>query len=102
MVLEENKHFEIIPDHNDENAWNVRILKGPFTETVLKYGVIKFNEIPKNMSFNFNIVYTPDTELTRDDFNLQDFAGALLEKIISNGIKDKSIITREIIDADNN
>ena len=51
------------------------------------------------MSFNFQIVYSPDTELTKDDYNLQDFAGVLLEKIISNGIKDKSIITREITDA---
>ena len=99
MVLEENKHYEIIPDHQDDQAWNVRILSGQYTETVIKYGVIKFNEIPKNMSFNFQIVYSPDIELTKDDYNLQDFAGVLLEKIISNGIKDKSIITREITDA---
>ena len=97
MKLEENKHYEIVPDHQDEQAWNVRILRGKFTETVLKFGVIKFNEIPKNMTFNFNIVYSPDTELTNDDLELQDFAGALLEKIISNGIKEKSVITREIV-----
>ena len=99
MELKENRHYEIIPDHQDDQAWNVRILSGQFTETVIKYGVIKFNEIPKNMTFNFDIVYSPDTELTKDDYHLQDFAGALLEKIISNGIKDKSIITREITDA---
>ena len=104
MVLRENVDYQIIPDKADEQAWNVRVLSGLYTETVLKYGVVKFNGKgeEKYMSFNFDIVYTPDTELTRDDFNLQDFAGALLEKIISNGIKDKSIITREIIDADNN
>ena len=100
MELKENKHYEIIPDHTDDQAWNVRVLAGPFTETVIKYGTIKFNEIPKNMTFNFNIVYSPDNELTTDNFELQDFAGAMLEKIISNGIKDKSVITKEIVDAD--
>ena len=43
MVLKENKHYEIIPDKGDDQAWNVRILSGTFTETVLKYGVVKFN-----------------------------------------------------------
>ena len=45
--MEEGVNYEIIPDKVDEQAWNVRILTGPFTETVLKYGVIKFNEITK-------------------------------------------------------
>tara|TARA_B100000424_G_C22597314_1_gene334081 strand:- start:133 stop:423 length:291 start_codon:yes stop_codon:yes gene_type:complete len=94
ITLEENIDYEIIPDHQDEQAWNVRILKGPFTETVIKYGVIKFNK--KNMSFNFNLVYSPNTELTTDDYDLQDFAGEMLEKIMENGIKEKSVVTKEI------
>ena len=100
--MEEGKHYEIIPDREDDQSWNVRILTGPFTETVLKYGVIKFNEIPKNMSFNFTIGYSPDTELTTENIDLQDFAGAMLEKIMANGIKDGSVITREIENANNN
>ncbi len=94
--MEEGVHYEIIPDKADDQAWNVRMLAGPFTETVLKYGVIKFNEIPKNMSFNFSIVYSPDTELTVDDLRLQDSAGAVLEKIMENGMKDGSVVSKEI------
>ena len=94
--MEEGVHYEIIPDKGDDQAWNVRILAGPFTETVLKYGVIKFNEIPKNMSFNFSIIYSPDTELTVDDLRLQDSAGAVLEKIMENGMKDGSVVNKEI------
>ena len=94
--MEEGVHYEIIPDKGDDQAWNVRILAGPFTETVLKYGVIKFNEIPKNMSFNFSIIYSPDTELTVDDLRLQDSAGAVLEKIMENGMKDGSVVSKEI------
>ncbi len=94
--MKEGVHYEIIPDRKDEQAWNVRILTGPFTETVLKYGVIKFNEIPKNMSFNFSIVYSPDTELTVEDLRLQDSAGAVLEKIMENGMKDGCVVNKEI------
>ena len=94
--MEEGVHYEIIPDRKDEQAWNVRILAGPLTETGLKYGVIKYNEIPKKMSFNFSIINSPDTELTVEDLRLQDSAGAVLEKIMENGMKDGSVVNKEI------
>ena len=97
--MEEKVDYEIIPSHEDEQAWKVRILKGPFTETVIRYGVIKFNEIPKNMTFNFDLIYSPDSELTTENIDLQDFAGAMLEKIMANGIKEGSVMTREIKNA---
>ena len=99
MVLKENKHYEIIPDKGDEQAWNVRILSGRFTETVLRYGVVKFNGKKKDMTFNFDIVYSPDTELTVNNLELQDFAGIMLENIMEQGIKDGQVVTREIKDA---
>ena len=100
MVLTENKHYEIIPDKGDDQAWNVRILSGTFTETVLKYGVVKFDGKKKNMTFNFDIIYTPDTELDVSNLKLQEFAGIMLEQIMANGIKEGSVITKEIEDAD--
>ena len=99
MVLKENKHYEIIHDKTDDQAWNVRILSGMFTETVLKYGVVKFNGKKKDMTFNFDIVYTPDTELTVSDLKLQEFAGIMLEQIMAQGFRDGEVITREIKDA---
>ena len=99
MVLKENKHYEIIPDKGDDQAWNVRILTGMFTETVLKYGVVKFNGKKKDMTFNFDIVYTPDTELTVSDLKLQEFAGIMLEQIMAQGMRDNEVITREVKDA---
>ena len=98
MNLVENKHYEIIPDKGDEQAWNVRVLSGLYTETVLKYGVVKFNGKgeEKYMSFNFDIVYTPDTELTKESVELQEFAGLMLEKIMARGIEEGTVITREI------
>ena len=99
MVLKENKHYEIIPDKGDDQAWNVRILSVMFTETVLKYCVVKFNGKKKDMTFNFDIVYTPDTELTVSDLKLQEFAGIMLEQIMAQGFRDGEVITREIKDA---
>ena len=92
--MKENIDYEIIPDKADEQAWNVRVLRGPYTETVLKFGTIGFKE--KNMSFNFDIIYSPDSELKTEDVNLQTFAGDMLEKIIAQGIKDGDVITREL------
>ena len=101
MNLVENKDYEIIPDKGDEQAWNVRVLSGLYTETVLKYGVVKFNGKGKEkyMSFNFDIIYTPDTELTVSDLKLQEFAGIMLEQIMSQGFSNGDVITREIKDA---
>ena len=96
MVLRENIDYEIIPDKGDDQAWNVRVLRGPYTETVLKYGTVRFNEIPKNMSFNFEIVYSPDSELEITNTTLQDFAGEMLEKIMAQGLKDGEVITRDL------
>ena len=89
MNLVENKDYEIIPDKGDEQAWNVRVLSGLYTETVLKYGVVKFNGKGKEkyMSFNFDIIYTPDTELTKESVELQEFAGLMLEKIMARVIE---------------
>ena len=103
MNLVENKDYEIIPDKGDEQAWNVRILSGTFTETVLKFGVVKFNGKGKDkyMSFNFDIVYTPDTELTKDNVKLQEFAGVMLEQIMARGIEEGNVLTREVKDESN-
>jgi len=100
MDLIEDKDYKIIPDKGDEQAWNVRLLSGEFTETVLKYGVVRFNGkgADKYMSFNFDIVYTPDTDLTKENKELQEFAGLLLEKIMAKGIEDGNVLTREVED----
>ena len=100
--MKENTDYEIIPDVNDDKSWNVRILSGTFTETVLKFGVVKFNGKGKDkyMSFNFDIVYTPDTELTRESVELQEFAGDMLEQIMARGIEQGTVISREVKDED--
>jgi hypothetical protein len=92
----ELKDYELIPSEEDGQAWNVRLLTGPFTETVLRFGSISFNEIEEGMmSFNFHIVYSPDENLTTEVVELQECAGDLLQAIIRDGIETGSVITKE-------
>ena len=96
MSLVELKDYELIPDPEDMDLWNVRILEGEYTETVLKFGAISFNEAGEGtMTFNFHVVSSPDGSLTVEDFDLQQFAGELLEAIIRDGIDTGSVIMKE-------
>jgi len=92
MKHEENVTFEFVPDGDD--AWAIRILKGVYNETVIKFGAIRFNEEAEGtMSFDFSIIESPDGDLTVEDTDLQDFAGDVLQEIIRDAIeKDNGTI----------
>ena len=77
----ENKHQELIPGEDDK--WNVRILEGPYTETIIQYGTL----IPTNadqLNWGMSIIETPDEFLTRDDEDFQAWCGAILSSILEN------------------
>ena len=50
------------------------------------------------MSFNFFIESSPDEDLKIDNEELQEFVGGMLESILAQGIKEGSIITKDIQD----
>jgi hypothetical protein len=77
----ENKHYELIP--GDDNKWNVRILEGPYTETVIQYGTLIPTDAGK-LNWGMNIIETPDPDLTRDDEEFQAWCGAILSTILEN------------------
>lgn len=88
--MKENKDYKIIPSSENIDEWNVRILTGNFTETVVKFGSISFNEVEEHLSFNFTIVSSPDI-ITEDDKNLQNVCGLILENIIEIGLEEGSV-----------
>ena len=95
--LIELKEYELIPAEGDDQAWAVRILTGDYTETVLQFQAISFNRVEEGvMSFNFDVVSSPDSELTVQDTELQEYAGNLLEAIIRDGMESGSVIAREV------
>ena len=42
------------------------------------------------MTFNFDIIYTPDTDLKKEDVDLQVFAGTMLHEIMTRDLKENN------------
>jgi hypothetical protein len=86
-LLKENEDFVLVPAEG-EDAWAVRFLKGDFVETVVQYGAVGFNEVKDALTFNFDIISTPNSELDENNEDLQVYAGQVLESIIIKGIDE--------------
>jgi hypothetical protein len=86
-MLEENVDYELVPSDND--SWNVRILNGPFTETVISFGKLQFNEEEETLHYNFTIIESPDMELTVENETLQEYSRELLSSILESAFENK-------------
>ena len=74
--------FEIIPSHDDEKVWNIRIIDGNFIETIIQYDAIGINEDEETLTYSFKVISSPIENLTADDDNLQVVAGNILINIL--------------------
>lgn len=86
----EGLDYELIPVEyvDNEAAWDVRILRGQFTETVIRYGTIKVDGEKDYLSFDFRVVESPESGLSSDDVPLQEFAGDVLFDILERGMTE--------------
>lgn len=94
-IPEENIDYEMVP--GEDESWAIRIKTGHFTETVFAFGSLKVSgegEEPK-MSFDFDIVSSPDPDLKPDNIALQLYVGDVLSAVLINSINDESVETRE-------
>lgn len=93
----EDIDYELIPaeEVDNEQAWDVRILRGPFTETVIRFGNIAVNEEQGCLNFNFVIISTPDDSLTEEREDLQHFVGDILESVLENAISQEALLEDE-------
>ena len=89
--LQENIDYVLTPLKESEDAWGVRFMTGDYVETIVQYNTIAVNEIKDQLTFNFRIVSTPDTDLSESDVNLQKHVAAILEAIIEVGLTDGSV-----------
>ena len=93
----EGVHYQMIPDLADEQAWNVRILEGPFSETVIRFDNVQAGPAEDDsegdplLHFNFTIQSSPDTDLTPDNVDLQTECGSILMAVIQNAITDRHV-----------
>lgn len=108
MKHNENETYEMVPMPGHEQAWAIRILEGVYNETVVTFGEISFNEDTAGLeddeamlSFNFNIVESPDTDLSEQDVDFQQFCGKMLEHIIVQAIENQELEMKEREDTDN-
>ena len=92
---EENVDYEMVP--GEEENWCIRIMTGNFVETVFAFGELKVSgeDDEPMMSFNFDIISTPDPDLEPEDTALQLVVGDVLSAVLVNSIKDESVATRE-------
>jgi len=95
--VSEDIDYQLTPaeDVDNEQSWDVRILRGDFTETVIRFGNIAFDENDDCLKFSFVIISTPDETLTEEREDLQQFAGDVLESILENAIAEGSILENE-------
>lgn len=102
--VSEGVDYELIPVEYVDNqaAWDVRVLRGEFTETVIRYGTIRYDGTRDCLTFDFRVVDSPDPELSSDDITLQDFAGQILEDVIERGMQEGYVYGTEKKDADGN
>lgn len=76
----ESRDYELIPLDDDTETWSIRILTGDFVETVIRYGKLKI--VGENLTFNFDIEYTPDSSVTEENEDLQKVVGKVLYDIL--------------------
>ena len=98
--LSEDIHYQIIPQADNEYGWDVRLLE-EYPETVIRYGNVKFEgDDPEDedgyLTFNFEIVFTPDTDLDIDNnLTFQEYCGRILTSIIEKSIIDGSLVAQD-------
>lgn len=79
--LVENVHYELIPETiENQEIWNVRILRGVFVETVIRFGTLRVKK--DRIHFDFGIVSSPDPELNVENEGLQNTAAEILYSVI--------------------
>ncbi len=93
--LFENIDYEFTTVDADQNIWGVRLLTGPFPETVVAYHTVSYNENDEVLNFSFGIVSSPDDELVVENEELQQYCGLILESILEDGLKDGSVVEKE-------
>jgi len=80
--LKENTDYEMTPGKGEN--WDVRLLTGPFPETVVSFDKLQVAEDGEHLKFNFDLVSSPDADLTEDSHELQQHMADVLSSILEN------------------
>ena len=93
--LSEGVHYEIIPQSDDIRGWDVRLLE-EYPETVIRYGNVAFDGKRDALTFNYDIVSSPDPDLQiENNLTFQEYCGRILSNIIEQSITDGSLLAQD-------
>ena len=93
--LSEGVHYEIIPQTDDIRGWDVRLLE-EYPETIIRYGNVAFDGKRDALTFNYEIVSSPDPDLEiENNLTFQEYCGEILSSIIDKSITDGSMIAQD-------
>ena len=93
--LSEGIHYEIIPQTDDTRGWDVRLLE-EYPETVIRYGNVAFDGKRDALTFNYDIVRSPDPDLSiENNLTFQEYCGRILSNIIEQSISDGSLLAQD-------
>ena len=96
--LAEGVDYEFIPSSDDEKAWCVRMLSGPFPETVIQFGKLEVNGKDESINFDFTVIESPEEGLLPDNLDLQEACGSVLFFILEDSLTNG---TADIVDKNN-
>lgn len=83
--LVENVDYELIPGAGEN--WDIRILTGEFVETIINYKQLQVADDGEHLTFNFNVVTSPDEGLDAEtNMDLQNAAAMILSDILENSV----------------
>ena len=93
-MVNEGVDYELSPSTETgvEQAWDVRLLNGDFTESVIRFGNIAFDGENDCLTFNFMLISTPVEGLSEDDVGLQDRAAEILQSILEDAHASQSLV----------
>ena len=93
--LSEGVHYEIIPQSDDIRGWDVRLLE-EYPETVIRYGNVAFDGKRDALTFNYEIVSSPDPDLeVETDLTFQEYCGRILSNIIEQSISEGTLLAQD-------
>jgi len=97
--LSEDIHYQIIPQEGSDDNWDVRLIED-YPETVIRFGNVRLegdgpDDEEGYISFNFEIVFTPDSQLTTEDLTFQEYCGRILNSIIEVSLMEGGVVARD-------
>lgn len=77
---QENRDYELIPEADTD--WRIRILTGDHSESIIQYNMIRIDDQNGVLTFEFELVYSPDSGVTSEDPSLQRAASHILHSAL--------------------